>query len=89
MKYKFAAFFALLSFAVFVNAVEQPIPAAPKTAAQADALHAKHDKNKDGKLSKDEAKMAGMTDEQIKKADTNKDGFIDGKEYKVAIVICC
>lgn len=89
MKLKLATFLALISFIFAVYAVDTPIPTPPKTSAEADSLYAKHDQNKDGKLSQDEAKLAGLTDEQIKKADTNGDGFIDGKEFRVAIVICC
>lgn len=89
MKSKLVAFLVMLFISCVIYAVDEPITTAPKSTVAASELHAKHDKDKDGRLSKDEAKSVGMTDEQFKKADVNGDGFVDGKEFEVAIVICC
>lgn len=89
MKYKLIAIVASMGFIFAAYAADTTPPATSKTAAEMNAFQAKYDKNKDGKISKDESKAAGITDAQFKKADTNNDGFIDGKEFKVSQTFCC
>lgn len=49
------------------------------------------DKNKDNRLSKDEFKAAGLSEQYFKKLDVNKDEYVDRTEYLASdgIALCC
>jgi hypothetical protein len=47
------------------------------------------DKNQDQKLTLEEFKAAGLSENYFKKVDTNSDGIVDMQEYLVAQAICC
>jgi EF hand len=68
-------FTLIFLFPVFVHA--QAPSNAPVKMASFKAI----DKDNNGKVTKEEAKAAGVSDADFKKADKNNDGTIDAKEW--------
>ena len=101
MKRKFPFVIACLLFHITVQAaadgpmpqinppLAQPSQQTSPSGAGGDGglLFGKYDQNQDGKISRLEAKTAGISEDKFKKADTNNDGFIDRKEFQVAILL--